>query len=622
MKKSFLEKTLKKDHGIKVLIIFILAFLIRFVYIQGIKNSPLFYYPTMDSLYHLNWAKQILAGNAFARAPYYRAPLYVFFLTFLLEMFQRSLYIVRIVQILMDSLSCVLIYLLGRKMFNSRIGLGAGILGCLYFPFVYFSGELVDATLLVFLDLVLLILLLRTQKHPSLWKFLGCGALLGLSADARPNILLFGVAIPFWTWFAFKDKIPLKKILIFIFSFAMGVLLLVLPVTSVNYLAGKDLVLIAWNGGINFYIGNNSEASGYKAVAPEMRQTWWGGYFDSIEQAEKALGRILKPSEVSNYWFHKGFEFIFQNPFSYIKLMLKKIFLFFGGEEMSNNQSFYFFANFSPLAKILLWRRIISFPSGIILPLSLMGLVLAYQHWKKYSIVLIFIFSYTLSVVLFFVCSRYRQPVMPFLLIFASFAIFWFWGQKRLKDKLIMGSFLLGLMIVENVTVIDQFSPIWDAQAHVTLGSSYVRAKLYDQAEEEYKKALIFYSDDSNALSGLGLIQYIRGNYEESRNLFEKAVRLNPQDEYAHRYLGDIYRKSEDFQKALEEYKKALKLDPEYGEAYFGAGMAYANLNQIPEAIKMWEKLLEYYPNFELAKENIARAKRNLERMRKAKETK
>jgi tetratricopeptide (TPR) repeat protein len=621
MKKSVSEKFLEKNNIVNILVIFILAFLVRFVYIQGIKKSPLFYYPTMDSLYHLNWAKEILAGNAFARVPYYRAPLYVFFLASVLDVFQRSLYMARIAQILMDSLSCVLIYLLGRRIFNSRIGFLAGLLGCLYFPFVYFNGEFVDATLLIFLDLMLLILLLRTQKHPSLWKFLGCGALLGLSADVRPNILLFGVAIPFWMWFTFRDKIPFKKILIFIFSFAMGVILLVLPVTSINYFVGKDLVLVAWNGGINFYIGNNSEASGYKAIAPELRRTWWGGYFDSIEQAEKAVGRSLKPSEVSSYWLRKGFEFILQNPFSYVKLMLKKIFLFFGGDEISNNQNLYFFAHLSFLAKILLWRRLISFPSGIILPLSLIGLVLSYRYWKRFSIVLVFIFSYTLSIVLFFVCSRYRQPVMPFLLIFASFAIFWFLEQKQLKDKLITGSLLLGLMVVENVTIIDQFSPVWDAQAHVTLGSACVRDKLYDQAEEEYKKALKFYPDYPNGLSGLGLIQYIRGNYEESKNLFERAVRLNSQDEYAHRYLGDIYRKSENYEKALEEYKEALRLDPEYGEAYFGAGMAYANLKQIPEAIKMWEKLLEYYPNFELAKENIARAKRNLERMRKAKET-
>ena len=183
-----------------------------------------------------------------------------------------------------------------------------------------------------------------------------------------------------------------------------------------------------------------------------------------------------------------------------------------------------------------------------------------------------------------------------------------------------MGGVLLGLMVVENITVIDQFSPVWDAQSHVTLGSAYVRADLYDQAEQEYKKALEFYSDYPNALSGLGLIQYIRENYEESKNLFEKAVALNPTDEYGHRYLGDIYRKSKEYDKALDEYAKAIRIDPEYGEAYFGAGMAYANSGRIPEAIKVWEKLLEQYPNFELAKENLARAKRNLERMRKAQE--
>ena len=620
MRKLLPEKILKHNDFLKILGIFVLSLLVRIIYVQGIKQSPIFYYPTMDPLYHLNWANEILAGNIFAKAPYYRAPLYIFFLASLLKIFSQSLYMVRVIQILIGSGTCILVYLIGQTMFDRRIGLLAGVLSCFYLPFIYYDAELLDVSLTVFLDLLLLLWLLRIQKAPSFWKFLLGGAILGLSAIARPSILLFGIAVPFWIWFTFKDKIPFKQVLMLIFSFTAGVILLVSPVTCINHFTGKDSVLIAWNGGINFYIGNNAQASGYKAVAPEIRQTWWGGYYDSIEQAEKAAGRSLKKSEVSDYWYDKGFEFILHNPFSYIQLLAKKIFLLLGGDEISNNQSFYFFAHLSSLAKILLWRKIISFPSGIILPLSLLGLALSFKQWKRFSIVPVFVFSYAFSVVLFFVCTRYRQPIIPPLIIFASFAFFWFLKQRRVRTILTTGGLLLGLVVVENITVIDQFSPVWDAQSHVTLGSAYVRTDLYDQAEQEYKKALEFYPDYPNALSGLGLIQYIRENYEESKNLFEKAVALNPTDEYGHRYLGDIYRKSKEYDQALDEYAKAIRIDPEYGEAYFGAGMAYANSGRIPEAIKVWEKLLEYYPNFELAKENIARAKRNLERMRKAQE--
>ncbi len=622
MKKFQAKKVLQDPNLIRILVIFILAFLVRFIYIQEIKKCPLFYLPTMDPLYHLSWAKEILSGNIFANTPFYRAPLYSFLLAFELWVSHINLYFVRIVQILMGSISCVLVYQLSRKMFNPRIGFLAGILACLYLPLVYYDGELLDTSLTVFLNLALLLLLLKAQKAPSARKFLLCGAVLGLSAIARPNILLFGIAVPFWLWLTFKDKFSLQRILVLTLSFAAGIILLVLPVTLTNYFAGKDSVLIAWNGGINFYLGNNYEATGYKAVTPEMRRTWWGGYYDSIQKAEEAEGRSLKRSEVSSYWFKKGFEFIIQNPIRFLWLMLKKIFLFFGGDEISNNQSFYFFARLSSLAKLLLWRKIISFPSGIILPLSLIGLVWSYRQWKKFSIVLIFIFSYTLSVVLFFVCSRYRQPVLPFLIIFSAFAVFWCLEHIKKKVIIMAGELFLGLVVAENVTVIDQFSPFWDAQSHATLGSVYVVTKQFDQAEKEYRESLKYYPDFPTALSGLGYIQYTKENYEESKDLFEEAVFLNPQDEYAHRYLGDIYRKSRDYNRALDEYEKAIELDPEYGAAYFGAGMAYANLGRTAEAIKMWEKVLEYNPGFELAKENIATAKRNLEREQEAKKIK
>ncbi|NIN01520.1 MAG: hypothetical protein GTO24_26530, partial [candidate division Zixibacteria bacterium] len=43
---------------------------------------------------------------------------------------------------------------------------------------------------------------------------------------------------------------------------------MIAPVTLRNYFVGKDLVLIAWQGGLNFYLGNNPDATGYTPVSP------------------------------------------------------------------------------------------------------------------------------------------------------------------------------------------------------------------------------------------------------------------------------------------------------------------------------------------------------------------
>ncbi len=87
----------------------------------------------------------------------------------------------------------------------------------------------------------------------------------------------------------------------------------ILPVTLANTLSG-DFVLIASQGGVNFYIGNNPESDALRAVVPGTRTDWWGGYNDAIFMAEEALGRKLKPSEVSRYWYGRGLEFLWVFP--------------------------------------------------------------------------------------------------------------------------------------------------------------------------------------------------------------------------------------------------------------------------------------------------------------------
>ena len=57
-----------------------------------------------------------------------------------------------------------------------------------------------------------------------------------------------------------------------------GVLLVVvLPITIRNCAVGGDAVLIASQGGVNFYIGNNPDSDGRTAIVPGTPGDWWGG---------------------------------------------------------------------------------------------------------------------------------------------------------------------------------------------------------------------------------------------------------------------------------------------------------------------------------------------------------
>jgi hypothetical protein len=63
-----------------------------------------------------------------------------------------------------------------------------------------------------------------------------------------------------------------------------------------NYVVGGDLVPVASQGGLNFYLGNHEGADGRAALAPEFRATWSGGLEDSKRLAEKAEGLRRSPA--------------------------------------------------------------------------------------------------------------------------------------------------------------------------------------------------------------------------------------------------------------------------------------------------------------------------------------
>jgi tetratricopeptide (TPR) repeat protein len=607
------EKFQNKENYLPLLI-FILAFGIRFIYLLGIKRLPLFEFPFADALYNLDWAKEIVSGKLWAKAPFFRAPLYPFLLSFFIRIFGENLNALRIVQMLLGSFSCVLIFLTTRKIFNSKVALLSSIFACFYAPLIYFDLEFLDTFLIIFLDLLLIYILLLNQKKPSLLKLLLSGIVLGLSAIARPNILLFAIFIPLWLFFYFRKQIGLKKNFNFILFFAIGVFLVILPVTLINYFAGKDFVLVSWQGGINFYLGNNPQASGYKAVAPGIRTTWYGIYYDGISLAEKLSGRTLRLSETSDFWFRQGFDFILKEPFVALKLYLKKTALFLGGYEISENPNLYFYWSHPyNLLKPLLWKKFISFPAGILLPLAWLGILLVLREWKRFSLLIGFILTYMLSVILFFVNTRFRIPVIPFLLIFSAFAVLEIFEQKEVRKKITLIFVSLFFIIPGNIDLTSQMSPVYEAQFHYILGNAYLKENSFQKAEDEFTKSIQISEDQPRGFTGLGVIRYMQGNYPEAESLLKKALLVDSTEVFAYRYLGDIYAKRREYLKALQEYQMALALNPEYGEAYFGAGYVYANLGDLKKAVEMWEKSLVYSPDLPGTRENLERARRLLQ---------
>jgi 4-amino-4-deoxy-L-arabinose transferase-like glycosyltransferase/Tfp pilus assembly protein PilF len=613
-----------------ILGLFIFAFLIRFIYLNQIKSSPLFDAPLLDDKYHDQWAQAILKGQDFEKGVFFKAPLYPYFLALVYKIFGHSFYMARLIQFIIGSLSCVLVYLIGKKIFNPRVGRIAGVIASLYGILIYFEGELLLEILTVFLDLLLVWALFWVKAKPSYRRWIVSGGLLGLSALARPNILLVGVAFFFWILFYFIGKTQsYRKSLLYALCFAFGAILIVSPVTLRNYIKGNDFVLIASQDGMNFYIGNNPQSDGASAFLPGARGTWSGMYDDAIRIAEESMHKKLKPSQVSRFWYGRGMKFMKEHPFDFLSLTMKKLVLFWNGGELSNINDIYFFAKRGGVLKGLIWKFVIFFPFGIMCPLALSGMMLSYKQFENTLVLLLFVFVYMLSVVLFFVTVRYRVPVLPFLIIFSAYTLNWFLIKIKEKRFSAVAKYLLILVLIaipinlhipgyqdvgvrwshfnlgfaygekgdiSNAIKEYQLALSYDpklADAYANLGAIYRQQGKYTQALQEFEKALSYGADTATILYNRGVIYYTFGLLDKAEKDYKLSIALRDYDYFPHYLLGRIYVDKGMWEQAITEYQLALQYDPEFAPSYYELGLIYHRLGKKDQAISAFENFIQ-----------------------------
>lgn len=573
------------------MLVLFLALLLRIVYVHQLRASPLFDTLIMDELYHDRWAKALASGNWIGDEVFFRAPLYPYFLGVLYRVFGQNYLLVRLIQGFMGSASCMLIYLLARRTFNFAVAFGSGIAAAFYPMLIYYDGELLITGLIVFLDLLLIVSLLKAEETGTAATFLLSGFLLGLSAIARPNILLFLPPVVLWILLAGFPKHKVHRRILFSVSVLAACCAAIAPVTVRNYIVGKDFVPISSQAGINFYIGNNPHSDGVTAVAPGMRGTWRGGYEDAIRMANRAEGRTLKPSEVSDYWMRRGIDFMRRSPSAYSRLLAKKAWLFFRGQELSNNKDIYFFGRRTGLLRLLLFERPIYFPFGIVSALSLLGMFLSLKDWKKLFLLHSFVISYAVSVIIFFITSRYRMPVIPILLIFSGYAV-WrvlaFFRKRRFRCACASLGCLAVLLLLSTSRFVGAGVTSL-AQSYCALGTVYGRKGEVDEAARFYRMAIKLDSTFAACHNNLGNILARKGDLEGARDEYRKSIEVDPSFSKAYFNLANTYYAQDDFENAARYYEQAVRADSFYVGAAYSAGLAYQRLGRMEDAIEMLE---------------------------------
>jgi 4-amino-4-deoxy-L-arabinose transferase-like glycosyltransferase len=557
-----------------------LAAILRVSHVMSLMRLPVFDALILDSWMYDEWAMRIISGDWLSgQHAFYMDPLYAYFLAAIYWLFGRDLLLVRLVQSGLGVGTCALVAVLGRRVGGRSIGNVAALLMAVCRPAIFQEGEIEKTALGIFLVTAALVFALR----PSLRSGFAAGATIGLAALARGNLLIFGpLGAAYYLLRSVPSELPpvakplsppnLGKRLFTgypVFSslvFLTGFLMVIAPVTWRNYHVSGEWVITTASAGTNFYTGNNpaNRSGGFEPV-PFVRPHPAFEEEDFRAAAEQRLRRRLRASQVSDYWFSQAWAHLRDRPGFGLTVMARKAILFFSDFELPDGWDMYLLARYSFVLAI--------FPIGMgwILPLAAVGAAIELRRSSEVGLIVGYVAIYSVTVIAFFIFSRYRVYVFPALVVLAALGLRWIVALIRSCDlrrgvaaavgiAAVGGLSFLGLQL----TKVKMADP---AQGYLTLAAVYYEKGDGVSAEKLLGEALRDFPNSPAALCGMGRLQLAKGRWQRSAELLTRCVMQDPRYPQAWFSLGEAYRAGGNLTEAANAYRKQIELVPGHSEA-------------------------------------------------------
>ena len=584
------------------LVVAVTALGLRLWHVLSIRDAVFFDVLMGDAKAYDAWAQQIAGGQWIGTDVFYQAPLYPYFLGVLYAVFGHNLLIVRLVQALIGSASCVLIGRTAARVFGARAGLIAGLALAVYAPAIFLDSLLQKSVLDVFFVSLSLLMLSRAGRA-GLASWVGLGLAMGALSLTRENALALVAVVALYALVGLPAPIAARLRALVVFGLAVAAVLL--PVAVRNYAVGGGFYLTTAQFGPNFYIGNNPGADGTYASlrfgrgAPEYERQ------DATELAEKATGRTLTPADVSRYWTSQALTFITTQPGAWLTLTARKLVLLVNAAEMLDTESQETYADASLPLRLTGWFT----HFGLLVPLALLGAIVSWRERQRLWVFYLLTLAYAASVVMFYVFARYRFPLVPMLVLFAAgglaSAAEWFRGRDP-RARAMTAAELAVALIVTNWPVLS--STLMRAITETNLATALQGENRVDEAIAHYRRATEIQPDYAPAYNNLGTALRAKGQVDEAIATYRKAVDLAPDYPDAHYNLANALMDRGRADEAAQHFQVALKSMPDSSETRNNLGIALMNQGRLDEAIAAFRDALRSNPTSTKTLRNLANA--------------
>ncbi len=391
---------IKKEHQVLAAIILIIV-LVGFSYAFLVSGRQLW----PDERDFDTIAKNVVQGNGFSRVPnssvpmIRRVPLYPLFLAGIYGVFGHGFAAVRVLQIFLVALTALIGYLTARVIFKGKSSLLTLLLIGLWPPLIVFSTRIMSEVLNTFLlSLSIFCLVMLVHRRIIILAFVS-GLLIGITTLCKATTVLFPIFVFLFLILVYRSK---KQALCHGLIVILATAIAISPWTIRNYLHFKRFIPVQLGVSPALWVGTDISKGG----------RWQGESKMPHHQFSKGLRGDHLYAE--KFYFNESIRNIKENPAGYLILLVKKAGEFWRRPSVGGVERF-------GLKKILLrgsnyLLHYLAIVFGIIGSI----LVLKRKILLAYPLILI-VFYYTLMYALLFAEPRYYIPVLPGLLILATY---------------------------------------------------------------------------------------------------------------------------------------------------------------------------------------------------------
>jgi tetratricopeptide (TPR) repeat protein len=543
------------------------------------------------------WAERIAGGQWLGPQAFYFPPLYPYVLGLLFKAAGHSLPLVYLLQGLLGVVNIFLIHRIGTVLFGPRAGILAAAGAALYGPFAFHEMKVLGTTLGLTLSLVSLLLLVGAESAraraagagrgggvPARW--LAAGLAIGVASMCLPGTVL--LAPLYAASLAWRRAVRAALMLL------MGTVLGLLPVTVHNLYVAGDFLPLSGQGGTTFYQGNNPQAIGRFSVAPGFTGSPENQAAEEQSIAERETGRRMRRSETSAYFFRKGLAWIASSPGAWLLLEARKLAALLGDYEASTEYSIYYERDQVP------WLRLLALPFAAIAGAGIAGMLRAGMPRPPAIALFLYTVQAAATPLIFYVSSRYRQPLVPVLLIYGAHLADAAWTAARREGGPPRAD--LRALALAGVLAVVSFFPLGaqidsaEANVHYNIGNLLSERGRHAEAILSFDRAVARWPGNAFAWVNRGNSLDKLGQEDEALASYRRAEEENPGLWPAIKGQGILLHRRKDYTGEEAVYRRGLAGGRE--EARYYLGVALRNLGRLDEAVREFEEATRLNPTY------------------------